>query len=70
MPATWANYLILPSPAVLVIPLWTVSLPALDLVDFPITFPFPGVGTVGFYKGLYSAEGLKVSDLDWVDTGS
>jgi len=69
-PAMWANYLILTSPAVQVIPIWSFPLPALDLVDFPITFPFPSVGTVGFYNGLYSAEGLKVSDLDWVDTGS
>ncbi len=69
-PATWASYLILTSPAVQVIPLWTVPLPAVDLVDFPIAFPFPSVGMVGFYNGLYSAEGLEVSDLDWVDTGS
>ena len=70
-PATWVNYLIMTSPTVQIIPLWTIPLPVLTApLDLPISFPFPSVRMVGFYNGLYSTEGLKVSDLDWVDTGS
>ena len=70
-PATWVNYLILTYPAVQVIPLLTVPLPVLAApLDLPISFPFPSLGLVGFYNGLFSAEGLQVYDLDWVDTGS
>ena len=70
-PATWVNYLILTFPAVQVIPLLTVPLTVLAApLDLPIAFPFPSLGLVGFYNGLFSAEGLQVYDLDWVDTGS
>ena len=68
--ATWANYLILTSPSVQVIPLWTVSLPVIDPpVDFPLSFPFPSVGTVGIWTGLFTAEATEAVDLEWVDTG-
>jgi len=62
--------LILTQPSVQIIPLMTLPLPAIDPpVDIPISLSFPGMGIVGFYNGLYSAEGRVVSDLDWVDTG-
>ncbi len=70
-PAMWVMALILTQPSVQVIPLLTQPLPALDApADIPIALPFPSIGVVGFYSGLYSAEGREVSDLDWVDTGS
>ncbi len=69
-PATWACYLILTSPTAELIPLWAVPLPVTPVIDLPITFPFPSIGTVGFYNGLYSATDLEAYDLEWVDTGS
>ncbi len=69
-PAAWANYLILTSPEVQVIPLWTVPLPAIDPpMDIPVSFPFPGVGLVGIYTGLFTAEGPQAVVLEWVDSG-
>ena len=70
-PAGWVIALILTQPSVQVIPLPTLPLPALETpADIPIALPFPSIGMVGFYSGLYSTEGREVSDLDWVDTGS
>jgi len=70
-PAIWVMALILTQPSIQVIPLWIQLLPALDLpADIPIVLPFASIGVIGFYSGLYSAEGREVSDLDWVDTGS
>jgi len=68
-PATWANYLVLTSPNVQVIPLWTVSLPVIDpAIDVPITFPLPSVGMIGIYSGLFTAGGAQAVELAWVDT--
>ena len=70
-PAIWVMALILTQPSIQVIPLWIQILPALELpADIPIVLPFASIGVIGFYSGLYSAEGREVSDLDWVDTGS
>lgn len=68
--ATWSNYLILISPAVQVIPLWSVPLPALDPpLHLPISFPFPALGTIGIYSGLFTAAGPQAFELAWVNTG-
>ncbi len=68
-PATWSNYLILISPTVQVIPLWSVPLPAIDPpMDLPISFPFPAMGMIGFYTGLFTAGGQQAFELAWVDT--
>ena len=69
-PAAWANYLALTFPSVQVIPLWTVSLPAIDPpMDIPISFPFPSLGSIGIYTGLFTAGGAEAVILEWVDTG-
>ena len=67
--ALWANYLILISPSVQVIPLWSLSLPAIDPPLYvPISFPLPAMGVIGFYTGLFTAGGVEAIDLEWVDT--
>jgi len=69
-PATWANYLVLTYPGVQVIPLWTVPLPAIDPpMDLPISFPFPSLGWIGIYTGLFTEEGAEAVVLEWIDTG-
>ena len=68
-PATWANYLILTSPSIQVIPLWSISLPAIyPPTDIPISFPLPSLGLIGIYTGLFTAGGLEEFQLVWVDT--
>ena len=69
-PSTWANYLILTYPSVQFIPLWTVPLPVIDPpLDMPVAFPFPGLGWVGIYSGLFTAAGPQAVEMVWVDTG-
>jgi len=69
-PTTWANYLVLTSPEIQVIPLWTVPLPAIDPpMEFPISFPFPQVGLIGIWTGLFTAGGPQAVELVWVDIG-
>ena len=70
-PATWVNYLILTTPSVQVIPLWSISLPViLPHVEVPISFPLPSLGWVGIYSGLFTAEGPLTFKLEWVNTES
>jgi len=67
---TWVNYLILTSPSVQVIPLWSVPLPVIDPpIVVPVAFPFPSLGTVGFWTGLFTGEGAEVVVFEWIDTG-
>jgi len=67
--ATWANYLVLTSPTIQVIPLWTAPLPVLSPpIDIPIAFPFPSVGLAGIFTGLFTGEGPQVTVLEWVST--
>ena len=69
-PATWSNYLILISPSVQVIPLWSISLPVIyPPIDMPISFPFPSLGQIGIYTGLFTAGGPEEVMLVWVNTG-
>ena len=70
-PSLWATWLILTSPAVQVLPLWTVPIPAIDppqYIFIPIQ-PFPSMGWVGVYMGLITAEGIQAADFGFVDTG-
>ena len=69
-PATWKTYLVLTQPSVQVFPLWQAPLPALDPpFEKSISFPLPSLGQIILYSGLFTAEGLQVADLAWVDTG-
>jgi len=69
-PATWSNYLILVTPTVQVIPLWSVPLPVIQPpYEVPIAFPFPSLGWVGIYTGLFTTEGAQSVELVWVNTG-
>ena len=68
-PATWLNYLILTSPSVQVIPLWSIQLPNIyPPIDIPISFPLPSMGWVGIYTCLYPAEGAPICKVVWVNT--
>ena len=66
----WANYLILTVPSVTIVPLWTLALPAIDpAVTVPVTFPFPQVGLIGWYTGLFEGDVPTATDFETVDTG-
>ena len=70
-PAVWANYLILVSPSVSVVPLWSTSLEATDPPEsFPISLPLGSMGWVGLYTGLFTDAGVQASDYAIVNTGS
>ena len=69
-PATWVNYLVLTDPTVQLIPLWTAPLPVIDPPFYlPISFPFPSLGMVGIWTGLFTAGGPQAIQLAWVETG-
>jgi len=68
--ATWANYLVLITPSVQVIPLWAVPLEIMyPPIEIPVAFPFPSLGWVGIWTGLFTAGGPQAVKLAWVDTG-
>jgi len=70
VPALWLNYLVLTEPSVQVIPLWSLSLPAIDPpIEVPISFPFPTVGVIGIWTALFDDTGTQTIKLEWVDTG-
>ncbi len=69
-PATWMNFLILTSPTPRVIPLWSVDLPIIQPpLHIPITFPFPAMGTIGIFSGLFTEGAVHAYVLEWVETG-
>ena len=66
---TWSNYLVLISPSVQVIPLFSAPLPVLQPpYEIPIAFPFPSLGWVGIYTGLFTPGGPQAVELVWVNT--
>ena len=68
-PAVWAVVLILTSPSVQVVPLFTTPIPEFDPPrDIPFSFPLPDLGRVGIFTALFTAEGRQASDLEWVIT--
>ena len=68
-PATWATYLILTYPSFQVIPLWSEALSIIvPPIDVPVSFPFPSIGWIGVYTGLFTEEGTQVEVIEWVDT--
>jgi len=69
-PATWVNYLIVTYPTIQILPLWSVPLPAIDPpLEIPISFPFPAMGWVGIWTGLFAPDGSQSIELAWVATG-
>ncbi len=69
-PSMWGTYLIVLSPTVAVHRLWMLPLPALDPpVEVPVEFPFPAVGWIGIYTGLFTEAGVQAYGLEWVNTG-
>ena len=67
--ATWSNYLILISPSVQVIPLFSVPLPLIPIeFSLPLAFPFPSLGQIGIYSGLFTAGGAEATVLEWIMT--
>ncbi len=70
VPSIWVAYGILTYPAVQVVPLWGVPLPAIDPpMEQTIAFPLPGLGWLGIYTGLYVEGATMTWELVWVDTG-
>ena len=68
--ATWANFLVLTSPAVQVIPLWSVPLPVLaPPIVIPVSFPLPDLGLIGIFSALIAGDGVQASELAFVETG-
>ena len=68
-PATWANFLVLISPVVTVVPLWSVPVPELcPTFSLPISFPLASVGIIGFYSYLYDTSGVFCFDVVWINT--
>ncbi len=69
-PTTWSNFLILMEPTIEVISLWSVPLPVIDPPFFiPVSFPFPSMGLVGIFSGLFTEAGSQAVQVPWVDTG-
>ncbi len=68
---SWANYLILTYSGIQVIPLWTITLPPISPPSSlpTISLPIPGLGWIGLYTGLFTAQGAQATDLEWVNTG-
>ena len=70
-PSTWSTFMIDPFPAVQVIPLWDLPLPAIDPpIALPITLGSPALGWIGIVTGLHNEAGAQIIDIDWVDTWS
>ena len=69
-PSVWSTYLVVTSPSIYVIPIWTISLPTIyPPLDVPISFPLPSMGWVGVYTTITLDSGEETYDLEWVDTG-
>lgn len=70
VPATWATYLIFTDPTIQIYPLWDLPIwIIIPPIGIPFGFPFPQVGWVGIYTGLFSAGEPHAEELAWVDTG-
>ena len=68
-PSTWVTLLVLLHPTPMVLELWTLPLPVITPpVEVPISFPFPSLGTVGIFSGLYMLWTPQVTVLEWVRT--
>jgi len=69
-PAMWSVLLILTEPTVQIQTVWTLYMPEITPpVDAAFVYPYPSVGWVGIFTGLY-LDGLpRALDLAWVDTG-
>lgn len=71
VPVRWATILILTAPSFQVVPLWVVPLPEIEPpIRLPtLSFPFPSIGWMGIYTGLYTEEGAHADYLVWTYTG-
>ncbi len=66
-PSVWVTVAFALVPSVQIIPLWTVSLPVMHpAVEMEFSFPFPDLGWVGIYSGLYYEGSRRAYDLDWI----
>jgi len=69
-PSVWSTYLVVTSPSIYVIPIWTITLPTIyPPLDVPISFPLPGMGGSGVYTTVVLDSGEEAVELEWVDTG-
>ena len=69
-PSVWSTYLVVTSPSIYVIPIWTITLPTIyPPLEVPISFPIPSMGWVGIYTTVVLDSGEEAVELEWVDTG-
>ena len=70
-PSFWRNALIVIRPTVQFIPLWSVTVSAIESpVKLPVSFPFPSLGIVGVWTGLFASGGEQAIDIAWVDAAT
>ena len=66
----WVNVAITVFPTFQMIPLWMDVLPATHPAEeMALSFPFPDIGWVGMYSGLYHEGVMQVYDAEWVYAG-
>ena len=66
----WVNVAITLFPSVQLIPLWMDILPVtFPAVDMELSVPFPDIGWVIIYSGLYYQGSNQAYDMEWVYTG-
>lgn len=69
-PATWVTYWILTSPTIQFLQAWSIKLPkTFPPSPYSISMPFPGIGLIGIYTGLFLEGSAQAVDFAWVFTG-
>ena len=70
-PALWSVWLVMPGTGAGVFRLWAspIPIPIDPPTTFPLSFPLPDLGTIGFLTALSTSEGVRCIDVGLVDTG-
>ena len=69
--ATWSLWLVMPGTGTGIIRMWSFPIlyPISPPTTFPISFPSPDLGTIGFLTALSTSEGITCFDAGTFDTG-
>ena len=66
-PCVWVTVVILSFPTIELIPIWMEILPVTyPPIELHFAAPFPELGWIGIYSGLYSGGVRQVHDLGWI----
>ncbi len=70
-PALWNVWLVMPGTGAGVFRLWAypIPFPINPPTTFPLSFPLPDLGNIGFLTALITSEGVRCIDVGLVDTG-